>query len=138
MKQSLRDNLARTVFMARLHELVAKHGVSQTALANETGISPWKISRYLLGRNEPKLADLAALCVYFNVSPEVFLDSREPLKPLTKASQAVETSAILGSVEHKLFRDLFQMLQSKLIKLKPEERRHYLQSWVQFARAVLE
>jgi len=115
-----------------------ENGISQAALADATGITQSKVSRYMRSRNEPKLADLAAICIYLNVSPEVFLDSSIPVKPLTGTAQALDDSAMLGPSAHRLFRNLLQMLQHKLRTLKPEDRQRYLEGWVKFVELTTE
>ncbi len=130
---NLRDRLAVKGFAMRLCNLLIEHQISQADFARETGISQSKLSRYMRGKNEPKLADLAAMCVVLNVSPEAFLDSTAALRPLTPASEA---AASFDPVEHKFLRDLFQILRTKLLRLKPEERHRYLEQWVRFAETV--
>src|SRR5712691_11269446 len=110
MTKPTRHNLARKTFANGLRVLVEQFNVSHGKLAAETGITQSKISRYIRGRNEPKLADLAALCVYFNVSPEFFLDSTMPAAPLTPARVAAQ--CLFGPVEEKAMRDLFNTLQN--------------------------
>jgi transcriptional regulator with XRE-family HTH domain len=132
------DDLQRQIFGLRLCQLMQEHKISQGDLASATGITQSKISRYMRSKNEPKLADLAAICVYFNVSPEIFLDSSIPIKPLTEAMQAVNSSVLLGSVEHKNFRDLFQMIQTKLVKIPPKDRQRYIKRLVQIFQLICE
>jgi transcriptional regulator with XRE-family HTH domain len=133
MSGASNQTLARKIFASRLSKLMEDHEVSQAELASATGLAQQTISRYLRGLNEPRLADLAAICVFFNVSPEAFLDSTIRARALTSAAESIEMSALLGPTEAKQFRDLFQILQSKLVTLKPDERKKYLQAWISFA-----
>lgn len=128
-----RDNLCRQIFADGLAVLMEKGNISQVELAKATGITQTKISRYLRGKNEPKLADLASICVYFNVSPEYFLDSTMPAVPMTAPDRAADAGTL---IEAKFQRDLMQILRAKILNMSPEKRNEYLKAWVTFASKI--
>jgi transcriptional regulator with XRE-family HTH domain len=127
--------LSRRIFAAKLGRLMKEFDLSQLGLAQAIGVSQVKISRYLRGRNEPKLADFTAFCVYFNVSPEFFLDSLALARPMTAPATAAES---FDPVEAKHLRDLLQTIRAKALKMKPEARRSYIKAWADFAQRVVE
>jgi len=133
------DYVFRNTFGLVLSELMDERAISQDALAAQTGITQSKVSRYARGKNEPKLADLAAICKFFNVSPETFLELGSPVKPLKSARQIVDKSArLFGPEEHKLLGDLFDVMIQKLQKMPEPQRLRTIKTWSEVVTLMIE
>ena len=61
---------------ARIAALRRKHGLSQSQLARQLGVSPSAIGMYEQGRREPSAALLVALARQFKVSTDYLLTGR--------------------------------------------------------------
>lgn len=70
----------------RLQELVIERGVSQTDLAEQTGIDRSQISRYLSGAVQPSTATLKKLASYFGVAPISLISGSDPTKPRAESA----------------------------------------------------
>ncbi len=64
-------------FAEQLKDLREEHGVTQTVLAREIGVSKGLISLWENGLREPTLSNLVALADYFDV-PLDYLTGRTP------------------------------------------------------------
>jgi transcriptional regulator with XRE-family HTH domain len=115
------------VFGAQLWRLMHERRISQVDLAAGSGVAQTKLSRYLRGVNEPRLDDLAALCAYFNVSADFFLDRMVPPVPRSRP-RPVHFSAR----EQQMIYALIEKVEVELSGMDEEKQRiDYLRSWIQ-------
>ncbi len=61
----------------KIEELMQEKGLTQWALAKETGIPQSCLSDWKTGRSKPKLDKLKILSDYFGVTIEYFLDEEQ-------------------------------------------------------------
>lgn len=134
-----KTDVFREMFGGMLTDLMDERGVTQEALAAATGITQSKISRYARGLNEPKLADFSAICDFFNVAPECFLQLGSPVKPLKSAKRVVDaTLEFFGPVEHMLLSNLMATINKALFEVAEDDRPKRIENWAAIIKLMIE
>lgn len=89
----------RDIINNRIQILVSESNMSYTQLANELGVYPQYISTWTTGRSVPSLANIIAICEYFNVSSDWLLGLSDERTLLKKDATLEEALTILKRID---------------------------------------
>ncbi|WP_261810622.1 LexA family protein [Levilactobacillus humaensis] len=84
----------KEVVAQNLDNLMHRHSVTRSKLADDLGIKYSTLSDWLNGRTYPRVGAITQLATYFNVSPSAIVDSTEPSEVL----QGVVSIPIIGTI----------------------------------------
>ena len=88
----------------RIKEVMAEHGLTQTALANRLGTNQSSVSSWLSGRSNPSSQTITQICEAFGVNPEWLkegIGDKDGRSPLSKEAANYLAHAITHNCSEK-------------------------------------
>ena len=75
-------------FSEKLRQLRTENGITQSQLADETGITKRSVIKYELGETEPKPRILNRIAGYFGIDPDMLADDSAELPQITSLEES--------------------------------------------------